>query len=112
MDDDQNLGKTRPGFFAAWMLLHEKADDWLKDAIARAENTPEEARRDYQAFLLTANSEKETLKALFADAMLHEIKAMGFVHEDEIKKQGEQTEKLVKRLEGVEEKLERLGSRG
>ena len=94
-------------FFAAWMLLHEKADDWLRDAVRRARETPEESRKDYQQFLLSVEQEKEALKAVFADAMVHELRHMGFIHRDDRDALKAQVDNLRDRLAGLEEKLER-----
>ena len=95
-------------FFAAWMLLHEKADDWLRDAVRRAEETPEQSRHDYQQFLLGVEKEKESLKSIFADAMVHEFRHMGFVHQSDQSSLQTEVDNLRERLAGLEEKLERF----
>jgi len=100
------------GFFAAWMLLHEKADDWLKDAVNRAREAPEEERRDYQEYLLSVDREKEALKGLFADALVNELRHMGFYHRSDGDDLKAEIETLRARIAGLEEKLERsVGSR-
>lgn len=100
------------GFFAAWMLLHEKADDWLRDAVKRAKEAPEGSRRDYQEFLVGVDREKEMLKAVFADALVNELKHMGFSHQDDSEDLRAEVEALRSRIAGLEEKLERFtGSR-
>lgn len=95
-------------FFAAWMLLHEKADDWLRDSIARAQETPADARRDFQDFLLAANEEKEALKAVFGDAISTELSRMGFVHRSTLEDAKEETDELRQRLAALETMVDRL----
>ena len=80
---------TRPAekgsltFFASWLLLHEKADDWICDALRRARETPEDLRQEYQQFLVAVEHEKEGLKGLLAEAFGNEIRQLGFVHRDD-----------------------------
>ena len=100
-------GAGAHGFFAAWMLLHEKADDWLKDALERARNTPEEARKDYQSFLVDVEGQKELLKGLFGDLVVNELKAAGFVHKSERDDLKAEIEALRERLAGFEKRLDR-----
>lgn len=98
------------GFFAAWLLLHEKADDWLRDAMRRAKETPEESRKDYQEFLLGVDREKEMLKGVFADALVNELKHMGFRHQSDSDELKAEVEALRSRIAGLEEKLERFAA--
>ena len=95
-------------FFAAWMLLHEKADDWLRDAISRARETPQEARQDFQEFLLSADREKEALKGVFGDALRAELNRLGFADKRELEDSREEMGELRRRLQGLEDQLERL----
>lgn len=99
-------------FFAAWLLLHEKADDWLRDAMRRARETPEESRKEYQRFLLDVDREKEALKSVFAEAMVHELRHLGFVHRDDRDDLRAEMESLRERLRGLEDRMELLRDRG
>lgn len=99
------------GFFAAWMFLHEKADDWLRDALKRAKETPAETRRDYQTFLLEADREKETLKGILSEALVWELRNAGFYHKEEAESLRAEVEQLRRRLAGLEEKLDRAGTK-
>lgn len=98
-------------FFAAWLLLHEKADDWIRDALRRARETPEDVRQEYQRFLLAVEQEKEGLKGLLAAAFTAEIRQMGFLHRDDGADLRAEVEDLRGRLRGLEEKLERFAGR-
>ncbi len=98
-------------FFAAWLLLHEKADDWLRDAMRRARETPEESRKEYQQFLLDVDHEKEALKSVFAEAMVHELRHLGFVHRDDRDDLRAEMEALRERLRGLEDRMEHLRER-
>lgn len=110
MSEEKKLpGAGSYSFFAAWMLLHEKADDWLRDAIRRANETPAEARRDYQTFLLSVDREKEAMKSLFADAVVHELRRMGFSHKEDAEELSSELDELRRRIRGLEDRLERLG---
>ncbi|PLX41012.1 MAG: hypothetical protein C0608_07115 [Deltaproteobacteria bacterium] len=95
-------------FFAAWMLLHEKADDWLRDALRRANEAPEESRRDYQRFLIGVDREKEALKGIFSEAITCELKHLGFIHESDEEKLSEEVSELRERIRALETKLERI----
>ncbi|PLX43356.1 MAG: hypothetical protein C0609_08405 [Deltaproteobacteria bacterium] len=95
-------------FFAAWMLLHEKADDWLRDALRRANETPEESRRDYQRFLLGVDREKEALKGIFSEAFTYELKHLGFIHASDDRQLSEEVSELRERMRALETQLEKL----
>lgn len=107
MGEDRGGPGGSHGFFAAWMFLHEKADDWLRDAVRRAGETPPEARRDYQTFLLDADREKEAMKGILSEALVWELRHAGFLHREEAEALREEIELLRRRLAGMEEKLER-----
>lgn len=108
MSEDSEKPANPQSFFAFWMLMHEKADDWLKGALERARATPEGERRDYQSFLLGVDREKEMLKSIFADALVNELKHAGFVHRAEAEGLKEELDLMRERLKGMEERLERL----
>lgn len=95
-------------FFAAWLLLHEKADDWLKDALRRAKETPTEARKDYQSFLLGVESQKEHLKGIFSEALVHELRHVGFVHRDDAAGGADEIGELRERIAALEDQLSRI----
>ena len=97
-------------FFASWLLLHEKADDWIRDALRRAQETPEDLRQEYQRFLLAVEREKEGLKGLLGEAFRNEIRQLGFVHREESEQLRAEMGDLRERLRGLEDKLERLAT--
>ena len=99
-------------FFASWLLLHEKADDWIRDALRRARETPEDLRQEYQHFLVSVEREKEGLKGLLAEAFGNEIRQLGFVHRDDAETLRDEVGELRDRLRGLEEKLERIANTG
>jgi polyhydroxyalkanoate synthesis regulator phasin len=108
MADIENPVGGPHSFFAAWLLLHEKADDWLKDAIRRANETPGEARKEYQNFLLSVDKEKEYLKSIFSEALVCEFRHLGFLHQEDISAQGDELRQLKERLRAMEDQLSRL----
>ncbi|MDW7709906.1 MAG: hypothetical protein SCH98_05485 [Deferrisomatales bacterium] len=99
-------------FFGAWLLLHEKADDWIRDALRRARETPQDVRQQYQEFLLAVEQEKESLKGILSEAFTAELRQMGFLHRDDGTDLRAEVEELRARLRGLEEKLERFAGRG
>jgi hypothetical protein len=99
-------------FFAAWLLLHEKADDWIRDALRRARETPEDLRSEYHRFLLMVEREKEALKGLAAEALRNELTHLGFLHRDDAQALRREVEDLRSRLRGLEDKLERVAAKG
>ncbi len=94
-------------FFAAWLLLHEKADDWIRDALRRARETPEALRNEYHRFLVAVEAEKEALKGIVTDAARAEMRALGFLHKQDVEDLLLEVGSLRERLAGLEEKLER-----
>jgi polyhydroxyalkanoate synthesis regulator phasin len=98
-------------FFAAWLLAHEKADDWIRDALRRARETPEALRHEYQRLLISVEQEKEALKSLLSEAFANEIRQLGFIHRDEAVSLRSEVEDLRERVRGLEEKLERVAAR-
>lgn len=113
MTEPQSPGeKGSLTFFAAWLLLHEKADDWIRDALRRARETPEAVRTDYHRFLVSVEQEKEALKSLAADALKNEFRHLGFVDREEAEGLRSEVEDLRRRLQGFEEKLERAARGG
>ena len=109
---DSPAEKGSLAFFAAWLLMHEKADDWIRDALRRARETPEDLRHEYQSFLVAVEAEKEALKGILSEAFTNEIRQMGFVHRDDAGVLRAEIEDLRGRIRGLEEKLERLAGRG
>ncbi|GAB4261893.1 MAG: hypothetical protein Kow0092_11820 [Deferrisomatales bacterium] len=108
MDRPQSPGeKGSLAFFGAWLLLHEKADDWIREALRRARETPEDLRHEYQELLLAVEREKEAMKGLLAEAFRNEIRQMGFLHRDDVSRLLSEVEDLRERLRGLEDKLER-----
>lgn len=113
MDAPTNPGeKGNLAFFAAWLLLHEKADDWIRDALRRARETPETVRGEYQRFLLAVEAEKEALKGVLADGFRNEIRQLGFLDQEEAEALRTELGDLRARLRGLEEKVARTASRG
>lgn len=108
-DDPQSpVEKGSLTFFAAWLLLHEKADDWIRDALRRARETPEDLRSEYHRFLLVVEREKEALKALLSDSLRNELGRLGFSRREDAQELRQEVEDLRERLRGLEEKLERV----
>ena len=95
-------------FFAAWLLLHEKADDWIRDALRRARETPEDLRSEYHRFLVAVEAEKEALKGIVTEAARAEMRALGFLHRQDVEGLLLEIGSLRERLAGLEEKLERV----
>lgn len=104
--------KGTPSFFAAWLLLHEKADDWIRDLLRRARETPEDLRKEYQTFLLRVEEEKDFLKGLLSEAFVNEIRELGFLNTEDASELRNELNDLKERIRGLEEKLERLGAGG
>ncbi len=111
-DPASPVEKGSLAFFAAWLLLHEKADDWIRDALRRAQETPEAVRGEYQRFLLAVEAEKEALKGVLADGFRNEIRQLGFLDGEEAEALRGELEDLRARLRGLEERVARAAGRG
>ncbi len=100
-------GRGSLAFFGLWLLLHEKADDWIREALRKARETPEDLRTEYEAFLLAVEREKEALKGVLGEAVRNQLRAMGFVDRDEAERLREEVAELRDRLRALEERVER-----
>ncbi len=102
-------GKGSLAFFGLWLLLHEKADDWIRDAIRRARETPEDVRDEYERFLLAVDREKELLKGVVGRMAANQIRALGFLGPEEARALRDELRELRERLRALEERLDRMG---
>ena len=105
-------GRGSLAFFGLWLLLHEKADDWIREAVRKARETPEDVRTEYQEFLLAVEREKEKLKGVLGEAVRNQLRAMGFVDRDEAERLRAEVAELRDRLRALEERVERLTGMG
>jgi len=94
-------------FFGLWLLLHEKADDWIREALRRARETPEDLRDEYERFLLSVEQEKERLKTVVERMAANQIRALGFLGPDEAQDLRDEIRELRERLRAVEDRLDR-----
>ncbi|GEM_PF-1909120 len=94
-------------FFGLWLLLHERADDWIREALRRARETPEELRDEYERFLLSVEQEKERLKTVVERMAANQIRALGFLGPDEAQNLRDELRELRERLRAVEARLDR-----
>ena len=90
------------GFLASlgfWLLLHEKADEIIRDLIEKGKMAPEEGRKFLDELAKRAEEEKEAIKERMGDIAQTTFKDFGFVTREEY-------ETLLKRIEELEKKLE------
>jgi polyhydroxyalkanoate synthesis regulator phasin len=49
------------------------------------------------------------MKSLFVDAVVHELRRMGFSHKEDAEELSSELDELRRRIRGLEDRLERLG---
>ena len=57
---------------------------------------------------MSADDEKEALKAVFGDAISTELRRMGFVHRSNVEEAKDETDELRRRVEALETMVDRL----
>ncbi len=80
-----------------WLLLHEKADEIIRDLVKKGKMAPEEGRRFLDELALRAEKEKEAIKEEFGSRSKAILREMGFVIRDD-------WEELLKRVDKLEKK--------
>ncbi len=85
----------------AWLYLHEKADEVIKDLIEKGKVAPEEGRKFLDEFSVRVEKEKEEIKETIADLLQASFKDFGFLTKKDIVE-------LVNRLEKLENKVAHL----
>jgi len=89
------------GFLASlgfWLLLHEKADEIIRELIKKGKMAPEEGRRFLDELAKKAEEEKEAIKERVGEIAQTTFKEFGFVTKDEL-------EALLKRVEKLEKEV-------
>jgi polyhydroxyalkanoate synthesis regulator phasin len=89
------------GFLASlgfWLLLHEKADEIIRDLIRKGKMAPEEGRKFLDELAKKAEEEKEAIKERIGEITQTTFKEFGFVTKEEY-------ESLLKRIEKLEKEV-------
>lgn len=78
-----------------WLLIHEKADEIIREMIKKGEMAPEEGRKFLDELSTRVNEEKEFLKNRFGDLVQASLKDV-FVTRDEFEKLSKKVSDLEK----------------
>lgn len=95
------------GFYTwlgAWLLFHEKADEIMREMVAKGKEAPEESRRTMDDVSRRVDEEKEELKSWFADSVASALRDTGVATRDEIDALNARLDDIEGRLAVVEAK--------
>lgn len=81
-----------------WLLLHEKADEIIRDLVEKGRMAPGEGRRFLDELALRIDKEKEVIREEFGTRSKAVLREMGLVTRDE-------WENLLKRVDELEKKV-------
>jgi polyhydroxyalkanoate synthesis regulator phasin len=80
------------------LLLHEKADEIIRDLVEKGRMAPEEGRRFLDELAIRIDREKEAIREEFGLRSKAVLREMGLVTRDD-------WEKLLKRIDKLEKKV-------
>lgn len=89
------------GFYTtlgAWLLVHEKADEIMREMIAKGKEAPEGSRRVIDEMSKRVDDEKEEIKQVFAEGVSSALRDTGVATK-------EQLEELSSRLDEIDDRL-------
>lgn len=90
-----------------WLLVHEKADDVIRDMIKKGKMAPEEGKHFLEELSGKVDDEKEEIKKRIGSSVRSAIKEAGGVTKEEIEK----LELKMSELEGRISVLENKGTK-
>ncbi|MCK4777608.1 MAG: hypothetical protein KAS39_04465 [Actinomycetia bacterium] len=87
-----------------WLLLHEKADDIIKEMIEQGKIAPEEGRKFIEELSIRVEKEKEGLKEKVTDFSHTRIRELGFVSRSDFEKLADRVNVLEKKKKTAKKK--------
>jgi polyhydroxyalkanoate synthesis regulator phasin len=87
-----------------WLLLHEKADDIIKEMIEQGKIAPEEGRKFLDELSVRVEKEKNSLKGKMKSYSQIRISELGFVTKSEFEKLSARVDSLEKKGKKVRKK--------
>ncbi|MHB0976995.1 MAG: hypothetical protein ACYC1U_07350 [Candidatus Aquicultorales bacterium] len=97
---DELIKKGLTSFFGAWLLVHEKADDVIRDVISKSRGKPEQERDFADRLTVEIDEEKEALKGKLNHALGHETTS-----NEDVRRLEEMLNRISERLEKLEKKI-------
>ncbi len=88
-----------------WLLLHEKADNFVRNLIAKGEKAPPGEREGVEDFFLRIDKEKQELERLFKSGIKSSLKDSGLVAREELEEIAFQMQELKNTLEMINRRL-------
>jgi len=95
------------GFYTtlgAWLLVHEKADEIMKDMVAKGREAPEGSKHMIDEMSRRVDDEKEEVKAWFSDAVAMALRDSGVATKEHIDALSSRIDEIEGRLAVVEAK--------
>ena len=87
-----------------WLLIHEKADDVIRDLVKKGKMAPEEGKHFWEELSSKVDDEKEELKEKIKGSAHSAIKEAGGVTKDELEKLNLKMAELEGRITVIENK--------
>lgn len=88
----------------AWLLIHEKADEIMKEMVAKGKDAPEGSRRIIDEMSQRVDEEKDEIKDWLSDAMTSAFADTGVATKDQIEALSARLDEIEGRLAVVEGK--------
>ncbi len=96
------LEKSFYASLGAWLYLHEKADEIIKDLIAKGKMAPEEGKTFLNEVSKRVEDEKEIIKEKFSNSMDYVFEETGLATKKDLNELKDDLKKLDKRLNRIE----------
>lgn len=97
----EDYEKVLNKLLGVWLLVHEVADDFIRDSVKRSREKPEEKRTLLEELIVNAAKEKEVLRKDTGDVAVDTLSKAGLGTKEEL-------EKLIERLNAVENKIKNV----
>ncbi len=88
----------------AWLLIHEKADEIMKDMVAKGKEAPEGARSAMDEMSKRVDEEKEQIKSWIAENSTTAMAEAGLVTQKQLDEIAARLDEIESRLAVVEAK--------
>ncbi|MEW6189214.1 MAG: hypothetical protein AB1466_03760 [Actinomycetota bacterium] len=94
------------------LLVHERADEFIKDLISKGKISPEEGKQYMEDLSKRVNVRKEQLEKLVIDSLRSALKKAGMATESDFEKLDFNLRELENRIVVLENKMEVLEAGG
>ncbi len=100
------IEKSLYATLGAWLYIHEKADEVIKDLVNKGKLAPEEGKTFLDEISKRADDEKEQLKERFSSGFKSFFEETGLASKEDIKNLRDLLAQLENRISSLEKKEE------